>query len=188
MSDTLSSLSITNLDSFPVVANTSGYGAPSSVKESSDFVTPTAAGLQLTTSTYKLIRLPVYAKVKDLTLTADAALDSAAALAVDVGAYWSDSTVDGTPVNLQGTVISANAFAAAIAFGGASTLNGVRADSAWSVENRNKPLWLALGLTFGVPNQTGAPPGGFIDVVVAVHTAATTGASHAFGISVKHVA
>ena len=184
--DTLSSASITNLDSFPVVANTAGVGATADMKEVSDYVTPTTGGLASTGSKYKLVRLPTYAKVKDLTLAADGALDTngTPTLAVDVGAYWSDSTVDGTPANLQGTVISANCFAAAVAFGAAGNLK-LSADSAWSVANRNLPLWVALGISAG---PTGSPPGGFIDVVLAVHTAAATAASQKTGIRVTHVA
>ncbi len=189
--DTVSSLSITNLDGESVantniiVANTTGVGAAGALRETSDYVTPTALGLQTTLSTYKLVRLPMYAKVKALELKADAALDTGSALVVDVGAYYSDSAYDGTPVALQGTKISANCFAAAIEFGPSGYTDHVAADTAWTLAERNEPLWVALGLTAGV---TGAPPGGFIDVVLAVHTAATTGALHNFGISVKHVA
>lgn len=191
--DVLKSQSIINLDAtsspYLVTANTTGIGANSTYKEISDFVVPTAAGLATTGSTYKMVRLPVYCKVKSLALSADAALDTSGspALAVDVGAYWSDSAFDGTPVALQGTLISANCFAAALVFGAATNRNNVAADAQWSVENRNLPLWVALGLTFGVPNQTGAPPAGNIDVVVAVHTVAATGASSTLGISVKDV-
>jgi len=83
-------------------------------------------------------------------------------------------------------LISANCFAAAATYGsvtGAST----RVDIKWTTVDRNEPLWVALGLTFGLPNQTGAPPAGNIDVVLAVHTVAATGASANLGISVKYV-
>jgi len=190
--DSLKSLSITNLDAtsspFIVTANTTGVGAGAYLKEISDYVTPTSAGVATTGSTYKMVRLPVYAKVKSLELFADGQLDTSGspALAFDVGAYWSDSAFDGTPQLLQGTLISANCFAAAATYGsvtGAST----RVDIKWTTVDRNEPLWVALGLTFGLPNQTGAPPAGNIDVVLAVHTVAATGASANLGISVKYV-
>lgn len=182
MVDTLSSQSIANLDASPVVANTSGVGARGEVCEYSDYVTPTAAGIQSTSSLYKMVRLPLYIKVKELVLTADAHLDTSSGLSLDVGAYWSDSTVDGTPASLQGTQISANCFAAAIDFH--TSFTKVNADTAWTAADRNKPLWQALGLSSGA---TGAPPVGFVDVVIAVHTGATTGVSNPLGISVKTV-
>lgn len=188
--DLLLSQSITNLDASPIVANTTGAGAAGSKKESTDYVTPTTAGLGTNTSIYKMVRLPMYAKVKRVTLTSDGVLDTSGspALAVDVGAYYSDSTTDGTPAALQGTSISVNCFAAAIVFGqSATSVNRVAADGAWTVVDRNEPLWVALGLTFGPPNQTGAPPGGFIDVVVAVHTAAATASAHNFNLEVEWV-
>lgn len=191
MADALKSASIVNLDAtsspFIVTANTTGVGASASLKEISDYVTPTAVGVGTTGSTYKMVRLPVYCKVKSLELVADGKLDTGTlALAFDVGAYWSDSAFDGTPQLLQGTLISANCFAAA-ALAPASTGAVVRADTSWTTVDRNEPLWVALGLTFGVPNSTGAPPAGFIDVVLAVHTVAATGATTNLGISVKHV-
>lgn len=182
MVDTLLSQSITNLDSNPIVANTAGVGARADFDEISDFVTPTTGGLGSTSSIYKMVRLPMYAKVKELTLTADAALDTSTGLVLDVGAYYSDSTNDGTPANLQGTLISQNCFAAAIPF--QATFQRVAADSAWAVANKNLPLWVALGLSAG---PTGAPPVGMIDVVVKVHTIATAAASHNLGISGKIV-
>lgn len=185
--DTLASQSIINLDAttspFLVAANTTGVGAAGSQKETSDYVTPTALGLQATASRYKMCRLPMYAKIKEITLTADAALDTSTGLTLDVGAYYSDSAFDGTPSALQGTAICNVAFASAIAFNSAFT--NVRADTAWKVAQRNQPLWVALGLSANA--ITGAPPAGFVDVVLAVHAAATTGASNNLGISVKHV-
>jgi hypothetical protein len=185
--DALSSPSITNLDASPIVTNTSGVGASASSRLTDDFVTPTAAGLADTGSKYKIVRLPMYAKVKDLNLFADAALDTNGSplLAVDVGAYYSDSTTDGTPTALQGTLISVNCFAAAVAYGASGNTN-LNVASAWSALKRSQPLWTALGLTANA--VTGAPPGGFIDVVVAVHTAAATASSHAISLRVSHVA
>lgn len=186
--DTLSSQSITNLDAasspYLVTANTTGVGAPSSVRESSDYVSNTALGLQDNTSKYKMVRLPLYAKVKSMRLSADARPDTGTTLTVDVGAYWSDSAFDGTPASLQGTAICTTAFASSVAFN--SSFRNVDVSQAWSVANKNLPLWQALGLSANA--ITGAPPAGFIDIVVAVHTAATTGAATKIGLSVEHVA
>lgn len=185
--DTLSSQSIINLDAatspYQIVANTTGVGAPAAVRESSDYVSNTALGLQDTSSKYKMVRLPLYAKVKGLRLSADARPDSGTGLVVDVGAYWSDSQYDGTPASLQGTAICTTAFASSVAFN--SSFREVDVGAAWSVANQNLPLWQALGLSAN--SISGAPPAGFIDIVVAVHTAATTGAATKIGLSVKHV-
>lgn len=185
--DTLSSQSITNLDAasspFLITANTTGVGAAANLRESSDYVSNTALGLQDNTSKYKMVRLPMYAKVKELFLSADARPDTGTALTVNVGAYYSDSAYDGTPVALQGTAICTTAFASAVAFN--STFRNVDVAQAWSVANKNLPLWQALGLSANA--ITGAPPAGFIDIVVAVQAAATTGVATKIGISVKHV-
>lgn len=172
--DALSSASITNLDASPIVANTTGAGAPYSSKVFRDYVTPTTGGLASTSSKYKMVRLPVYAKVEEIFLNADGNLDSSTGLVLDVGAYWSDSTTDGTPANLQGTVISVNCFAALLTF--QASFKFVHADTAWTAANRQLPLWKALGISANA--VTGAPPSGFIDVVVAVHTVATAAVSN----------
>lgn len=174
VADALSSASITNLDASPVVANTSGVGAETDAREHDDFVTPTTGGLASTASKYKMIRVSPEIKLKELLLIADAALDSnvSPTLAVDVGAYYSDSTVDGTPVALQGTAISVNCFAANVAFGAATNLK-LDVLSSFGQAKRQKRLWDALGLT--------SNPGGNIDIVVAVHVVAATAVSAALG-------
>lgn len=182
--DTLKSVSITALDIMnasagPIQAVTSGEGAAGFLKETGDYVTPTAAGLDNTGSTYKLVRLPFNAKVKDITLYSDGPLATDTTLTLDVGAYYSDSTVDGTPAALQGTAISVNCFAAVLTGFQSSAVGPVYALSNFPVLERNEYLWSALGLS--------SNPGGFVDVVVAVHTADSTGASHNLYASVKYV-
>lgn len=177
--DTLSSASITALDVMtagtgPIAIPTSGEGSQSDSRDLSDYVTPTALGLANTGSKYKILRVSPEIKVKALNLVVDGALDSSTGLVLDVGAYYSDSTVDGTPAALQGTAISVNCFlAAGVAFQ-SSAVGDVNALTAFTLPNRNKRLWEALGLTTN--------PGGNIDIVVAVHTAATTAASHNLGL------
>lgn len=176
--DTLKSTPITNLDAVPAVPNTSGQGSPGHLRNLTAFVTPTAAGLADTTSTYKMVRLPSTAKLKSLKINLEAAIETSTGLALDVGAYYSDSTIDGTQASLQGTSISATAFG--------STLVGLRSSAVtmdgmpgYKPSLRDKELWDGLGLA--------SNPGGFIDIVIAVHTAATGAVSKQMGVSVEYV-
>lgn len=179
--DALKSASITNLDATPVVANTTGAGAPGNLRSVAGSVLPTTGGLGDTGSKYKMVRLPWTAKLKKLTLSVDGALDSSTGLALDVGAYYSDSTVDGTPVALQGTAVDVNYFAAALTgfrSSAVADLNALRG-SQFLFAMRNQPLWQALGLS--------ANPGGFCDIVVAVQAAATTAAAAVLGATAEFV-
>lgn len=172
----IKSASINALDSFdtagtPVIVPSAGKGVPGKVVEQSDYCATTTAGLASTASTYKMVRLPWTAKLKTLTLTADAALDTSTGLKLNVGAYYTDSAVEGL-INpaLAGTAVNSGADFASQSTGFQSSAGidtDVNALSAFSVVKRNKELWDALGLS--------ANPGGFCDVVVAVQTAATTG-------------
>lgn len=179
MTDTLKSVSITNSDATPRVINATGVGAVGYAKDVSDWITPTAAGLLTTASTYKLIRVPTTIKLKSLVLAVDGDIETSTGLALDVGAYYSDSTTDGTPAADQGVLISANCFLAASTSFQSSATADVNALAAYSVQARNEPLWQGLGLS--------ADPGGNIDIVLAVHTAATTGVSHKVGIRALYV-
>ena len=123
--DTLKSTSVTNLDAFPVVTDTSGQGAGGYLRAISDYVTPTTGGLGNTSSVYRMVRLPTQAIVKGGQLRTKTALDtggSSASLTVDLGAYYSDAysaggIIDGTPIANSGNSISANCFVAAHSFG-----------------------------------------------------------------------
>ena len=163
-----SSASITNLDTLGPgpIANTGGQGAPAFSRIINDYVAVTTAGLGNTGTKLKVVRLKSNVKLKRLILNTDAALDTngSPTLAFDVGAYYSDSTVDGTAVANQGAVISVNAFAAALAFG--ATFQNVAADAKLTAAGHNQELWNFLGLD--------SNPGGYIDIVVAVHTIAAT--------------
>lgn len=175
--DTLKSLSITNLDSTIIVPNPTGNGAAGPLRNVSDFVTPTVGGLASTASTYKMVRLPTNAKLKALKLNADAALDSSTGLVLNVGAYYSDATNDGTAAANQGVLISANCFAAAKVF--QATFTDVDVLGAFGAAKRQQPLWQGLGLA--------SDPGGFIDVVVAVSVIATTPVSAALSAQANYV-
>lgn len=177
--DALKSLSITNLDASPIVPNTAAIGAAYAKKAVRDFVTPTTGGLASTSSKYKMVRVPSNCYLKDVKVVADAALDSnvSPTLAIDVGAYYSDSTVDGTKVANQGAVISATAFASNVAFGDAAHLTITPTVGLWTETKRQTLLWSALGLS--------ADPGGQIDIVVAVHVVAATAVASPFGVEAE---
>lgn len=183
--DTLYSTSITALDAAPPIDQpTAGEGGPGYLRSNSDYVTPTTGGLGSTSSLYYMLRLPTNAKLKTLKMVIDAALDSGSpSLAWDVGAYYSSSTIDGTAPANQGVQISANCFAAAkvnYAAGEADML------TSFGVALRNQPLWqaLSIGVTEGGVSED---PGGFVDIVMAVHTAANTAASHNVSLKADYV-
>lgn len=175
----LKSASITNLDASPVVANSSGVGGPYIAKKVRDSVTPTAANLVIG-STYKMVRVPSNCYLQHIRLVADAALDSnvSPTLSVDVGAFYSDSTVDGTPKALQGTAINDNIFGDAVLFGAATTLAVTVTDGKWTAANRQTLLWSALGLS--------SDPGGQFDIVVTLEAAAATGVASPFQLEAEY--
>lgn len=172
--DTLKSASITNLDTLGTgggpVENSTGVGAPYSVKNISDYVTPTTGGLASTSSTYKMVRVPTNVQLQHVNLFADGALDSNATptLAIDIGVYYSDSTVDGTPAANQGAAVSDNAIADAFPLKGQTGVFAAEAGK-WSSANRQLPLWQALALT--------TDPGGYFDIVITIETVAATAVS-----------
>lgn len=174
--DALKSTSITNLDAQPVIQNTSGQGAPDQLHAIDDSLTPTATGIATAASTYKMVRVPTTVKLKRLTLFADGQLDSngAPTLTVKVGAFFSDSTVDGTAPANQGNVVNSGAdFLAAVAFGRSVGYQTIDALSALTQAKRAQPLWQALGLT--------KDPGGYFDIVVSTVGPAATGVSNPIG-------
>ena len=167
MADTVKSASITSLDAAPqntttATTLTAGNGAAARMRNYSDFVAATTGGLASTSSTYKMLRLPTNAIIKKGNLFTKSGLDSSTGLAVDLGAYYSDSTLDGTPAALQGTLISANCFVAAAAFGQSGAGSSINAVSNLDANLLKSPLWAQVGLT--------SDPGGYIDIVLAVHT------------------
>ncbi len=168
--DTVKSASITTLDGAPQNAVsptqlTEGVGAAGRLVDHSDFVAMTAGGLASTSSTYKMVRLPTQCGLKLARLYTKAGLDSSTGLAIDVGAFYSDSTIDGTPASLQGTLISASCFVSNKAFGQSAAGSEIDALSNLDANLRNSPLWAQVGLA--------TDPGGYIDIVLAVHTVAS---------------
>lgn len=163
--DTVKSASITSLDAAAPSLNaplTEGLGAAGRLVDHSDYILATAGGLASTSSTYKMVRLPTSCIIKKAWLSTKAGLDSSTGLAVNLGAYYSDSINDGTPASLQGTLISANCFVTAKAFAQSAAGQEINALSNLDASLINSPLWQQVGLS--------SDPGGYIDVVLAVQT------------------
>lgn len=177
MAYTVVSASVLNLDAIPVVRNTAGIGGPGELKGINDFVAVTTGQLGATTTKLQMVRLPTTVKIKRLRIESDVSL-AASTLAVDVGAYYSDATNDGTAAANQGKSVggAVNQFGAAVSFANAAPGN---IDVTPIVQDRNMPLWQFLGLT--------TDPGGNFDIVIAVHTAATTPAPGSIGCQVDYV-
>ncbi len=165
--DSVKSASITTLDGAPQNSTSptqlnAGVGAAGRLVDHSDYVAVTTAGLADTDSKYKMVRLPTTAIIKLARLFNKSGLETSTGLKVDLGAYYSDSTIDGTPASLQGTAIDVDCFIAAQAFARSSAGSDINALSALDANLRNSPLWEQAGLS--------ADPGGYIDVVLAVET------------------
>ena len=183
MAYTQYSTQLSNLDSTPPVRGTRGELEAGPLQCVVGTVLFAAGELTSTSTTYDLIRLPSTVVLKRLEIICSAGLDVDATptLAVDVGAYYSD-TDDGTLAANQGTTVTAvDFFAAAVAFGqqvsGTGTITGEKVDTSPLPEDMNLPLWDACGLS--------SDPGGYIDLVLAVHTAATTESSTPTTIAMK---
>ncbi len=176
--EALKSTSITNLDANPVVANTAGKGAPAPQLVQSEFVTVSAAAS--TTSTYRLIRVPTTVKLKELILESEAM----GAGAINISAYYSDSTTDGTSAANRGLIVPTTGdqfFASDIDLTSAQNNVQVMNESGNNgLANRNLPFWQALGLT--------ADPGGFLDIVAVVHTTAITTGAAKLGLRLSYTA
>lgn len=196
--DTLSSRSIQNLDgnlsANPVVLpsqyDTAGFNVAARLVETCDYCTATALGLASTSSTYKLVRLRSNVKVKAMRFFVSTALDTgglAASLTWDIGAYYSDSTVDGTPASVQGTLISASCFYSALVSPAAGYNNAVVSSLIPTAVSMDQMLWDFLGLTAPAGEDAiYGDPGGYIDVVAKVHAAANTAASGNLAIEVYY--
>lgn len=167
-SEALKSTPITNLDSTPAVANTTGEGAPGNVRSVSGVVTVTTG--KTSGSTYQLCRFPSNAKMKHVWVGVDTTIT---ALTADIGLYYSTSTVDGTLPANQGTKV--NSTTGSQLFGaGVDLKTAALADfmSTLGGAKRNQPAWQAAGLT--------VDPGGYFDLVLTT-TVTNNGAAVAYG-------
>jgi hypothetical protein len=207
--DALKSLSITGLDTIPIVPQTTGMGAPGRLFIVDDVVGPTTAtGLQTAKSSYRLCRFPTIAKIKSVILATDAALDTGThALVFDINVAFSDSTVDGTPANVQGlipttaktgaTTTLAAYSAPNVIFGTSNNtsasvaqartqlvFNGTTATWSWAAIT-SQPLWQTFGFVDGAGRP--ADPGGYFDLFLVNSTVAGTGAAGNIYCSVEYV-
>lgn len=176
--ENLKSAGITNLDATPFTQNTAGDSAgPAVAQIESAYVTVSAAASS--GSTYRMVRLPTKARVKHVFFESEAQ----AAGTMDLSAYYSDSTIDGTPPALQGLVVPTTGsqfWASLIAVTAAvASIDEINESGNNPVPNRGKQLWDALGLA--------SDPGGYIDVVGVIGTAVTTGTGR-MGVQVHFTA
>lgn len=166
--DSVKSASITALDQASPSLSASlseGQGAAGRLVNHSDFVVATAGGLVDTASKYKMVRLPTSCMLKSIVVFTKSGLDSSTGLKIDIGAYYSDSVNDGTPASLQGVLIDADCFLAAVAFGQSGAGSRISGITNLDANLINAPLWQQVGLS--------SDPGGYIDVVLAVQTSAS---------------
>ncbi len=199
MADTVKSRTITNRDgnlsASPVVLpdqfDTVGYNIAGVINQTSDYCAATTGGLASTSSTYKLVRLRSNCKIKSMKFFVSTLLDTgggSASLTWDIGAYYSDSTTDGTQSQLQGTPISATCFYSALVSPAAGINNAAVSSLCPTAVSMDQALWDFLGLT--APSGQDAiygDPGGYIDVVAAVHADANTAAAGNLAIVVDFV-
>ena len=161
----LKSLSITNMDATPVIPVSTGEGKDAELRVVNDWVAPLSG--DSTSSTYKLCRFPTYAKVKHVILYSTIATAGSG----DLNVVFSDSTVDGTPANLQGTIPQISSANNKL-FGAATSLVGIAQKDmvflgSFTPANSQQHLWEVLGYT--------VDPGGFFDIQVNITTQVTTG-------------
>lgn len=179
----LKSAQITALDTFtPSLADVqnAGVGAPARCVTITGFATPVAsdgAG-----STYQYVRVPSTAVIKYVGFASQAQ----GAGAIDIGVYYSDSTIDGTLAANQGLVVPTTGktfFASQINVGSAvtqtdETFQNQATAGAYNPSLINTPLWKALGLA--------TDPGGFFDIVGTVDTTTITTGTGFTSVSVEY--
>lgn len=195
--DAVKSLSITNLDAIPSIPNSRGQGAPGMLQYADGVCAATATGVGTLVSTYRLCRIPTGAIPKSVVFATDKALDSNASqvLAFDLNLVFSDSTLDGTPSNVQGLIPTTANTGATTTFAAYSSPNIIfgtvvnashtaalgPTDVIFSGSRTNYPLinltQQPLWQTFGFVDGRGNPvdPNGYFDLVAYVSTAAATG-------------
>jgi hypothetical protein len=142
--EALKSTPVTRLDATPPVRTTSGQGANGVLHHIDGTVTATTA--MDAGSTYRLVRLPSNAIVKEVWACLDTAVTTFTA---DIGVYYS-SGADTPPGTVAATAIDADLFASAVAFAAIvvpTQYTHEAAASAFAVADMFMPLWQAAGLT-----------------------------------------
>ena len=201
--ENLKSPTVTNLDAQPVVVATAGEGAPGMYRVLTDYTLPTAAAGSATGNSYRLARFPTNAKIKRVWLyTKGLDSNATATLALDVNVAFSDSTVDGTPSSLQGTIPTTanngtvttlaaystpnNLFGThVVANSGAARELDITFTGTLTPANQNDDLWNVFGFT----NSAGLAqdPGGMFDILVVVSATAATAAAGTLAVEVDFV-
>lgn len=192
------STTIQGLDALPYIPASAGQGAPDLVQVQDDVVAATATGLGTAKSSYRLCRIPTGAHIKRVLIATDVALDSGThALTFDINIAFSDSTIDGTPANVQGlipttantgaTTTLATYSAPNIMFGTSNNTSAsvrlARTDVTFNGSNTNypmttltlTPLWQLFGFVDGRGNPS--DPNGYFDLFLVNSTVAGTGAA-----------
>lgn len=169
--EALKSTPITNLDAG--TNNNSGQGGPGVLRTVNGHIAATTG--VTTGSTYRLCRIPTNACIKHVLLT-NAALSTSAAADIDVA--FSDSTTDGTPSALQGTIPQVSAadnklFGAAVSLVSAAKNSDVTFSGTFTTDHQNIPLWQVLN-SLGTLGWT-VDPGGFFDMLVKTTATVTAG-------------
>lgn len=175
--EALKSTAITNLDASPIVVSTTGEGAPGFLRNVSGYVTVSAS--MAAGSTYRLVRIPTNAKVKEILFESEAQ----GAGKFNLSVYYSDSTTDGTAVGNQALIVptTGDQFFASDIDCAALVVQGIKTNESanYTLAMRNKRLWDALALT--------SDPGGFFDIVAVVHTTDVTTGTGKLGVEVNYV-
>ncbi len=181
--EALKSTPITNLDASPVVNPNSGQGAPGVLRSVNGHVASTAG--VTTGSTYRLCRIPTNACIKQVLLTAAA---EGATGAIDIDVAFSDSTTDGTPASLQGTIPQVSAadnklFGSGVAITSAVKNQDQTFANSFTTDHQNIPLWSVLN-SLGTLGWT-SDPGGFFDILLK--TTATMANGGDVAVEVRYV-
>ncbi|WP_316176258.1 hypothetical protein [Bradyrhizobium sp. SZCCHNRI1073] len=169
--EALKTTSITNMDSPTAVQ--AGMGGQGYMLTVNDHVASTAG--VTTGSTYRMCRIPTNAKVKRVLFSCAA---HATTGSFDVDVAHSDSTTDGTPAPLQGTIPQISAadnklFGAALSATTALKNSDITFSGTFTTTHQNMELWnvlVALGTT-----SFSADPGGFFDILLKSTATDVTG-------------
>jgi len=210
--DTVNSNSIALLDAInPSYMLSAGQGAVANLYEVDDYCAATAAGLGTVGSYYRMVRFPTTTIIKGFDFYTDQAVDTSAtaSLQFDFNIAFSDSTIDGTPVNLQGLVPTTANTGATTTLATYSSPNkmfgaGVvqpSANATWPLTNywlkgmganytlqaiTQQPLWQTFGFTDG--GGRNCNPGGNFDMVAYVAVVAGTAHLGNLGAKVSYIA
>ena len=93
----------------PITILSAGEGGPGILRSVDDYAFPTASGLGTTASTYRLCRIPTYAKIKSVLVDfSNMDTSTSPSLAFDVNIAFSDNPYDGTPGLYSGAALNGN--------------------------------------------------------------------------------